>query len=112
MGLFNLLPLWEETAHRCLNCGVCTFLCPTCYCFDTYDELDILGKNQEEDMLREALAREPDHVGSLTNLGTVLLEQMRYDEALPVLERAHELDPGSHRILGLVTIARQGPRRP
>jgi len=59
----------------------------------------------------EALSREPDHAGSLANLGAVLLGQERYDEALPFLERAHELDPGSHRILGLLTMARQGPRR-
>ncbi|MFH2129206.1 MAG: 4Fe-4S dicluster domain-containing protein [bacterium] len=34
--LFNL-PLWEELAERCLNCGICTHLCPTCYCFDLLD---------------------------------------------------------------------------
>jgi len=37
MGLFEL-DLWEETAARCLNCGICTYLCPTCYCFDILDE--------------------------------------------------------------------------
>ncbi len=37
MALFEL-PLWEETAARCLNCGICTYLCPTCYCFDLLDE--------------------------------------------------------------------------
>ncbi|MDI3542955.1 MAG: hypothetical protein PWP57_558 [Candidatus Atribacteria bacterium] len=25
---------WNELSWRCLNCGACTFLCPTCYCFD------------------------------------------------------------------------------
>ncbi len=29
---------WEELAERCLGCGVCTFLCPTCHCFGLYDE--------------------------------------------------------------------------
>ncbi|MDA8229484.1 MAG: 4Fe-4S dicluster domain-containing protein [Desulfitobacterium hafniense] len=33
-------PLWNELAQKCLNCGVCTFLCPTCHCFD------ISGKKQ------------------------------------------------------------------
>lgn len=37
MGLYGL-DVWEEVAQRCLNCGVCTFLCPTCYCFDILDE--------------------------------------------------------------------------
>lgn len=32
-------PLWGKTAARCLSCGICTFLCPTCYCFDIQDEL-------------------------------------------------------------------------
>jgi ferredoxin len=30
--------LWGEVALRCLGCGVCTYLCPTCHCFDIVDE--------------------------------------------------------------------------
>jgi sulfhydrogenase subunit beta (sulfur reductase) len=30
---------WDEIAAGCLNCGVCTFLCPTCWCFDIQDEV-------------------------------------------------------------------------
>jgi sulfhydrogenase subunit beta (sulfur reductase) len=30
--------IWEEIAERCLGCGVCTYLCPTCHCFDIQDE--------------------------------------------------------------------------
>jgi len=30
---------WEKAAAKCISCGVCTFLCPTCYCFDINDEL-------------------------------------------------------------------------
>jgi sulfhydrogenase subunit beta (sulfur reductase) len=29
---------WEEVQQSCLGCGVCTFLCPTCFCFDIVDE--------------------------------------------------------------------------
>ena len=32
-------PLWDKVAEFCLNCGACTFLCPTCYCFDIQDEV-------------------------------------------------------------------------
>lgn len=32
-------PFWEEIASSCINCGACTFLCPTCYCFDIQDEV-------------------------------------------------------------------------
>jgi ferredoxin len=30
--------LWESLAAKCVSCGICTFLCPTCYCFDINDE--------------------------------------------------------------------------
>jgi ferredoxin len=30
---------WEEVSAKCISCGVCTLLCPTCYCFDINDEL-------------------------------------------------------------------------
>ena len=30
-------PLWEELYKPCLACGTCTFVCPTCQCYDTKD---------------------------------------------------------------------------
>lgn len=33
--------LWEATARRCYSCGSCNLSCPTCYCFNTYDELEM-----------------------------------------------------------------------
>jgi ferredoxin len=36
-------PSWTATAEGCLNCGVCTFFCPTCHCFDIQDEQDEAG---------------------------------------------------------------------
>lgn len=32
-------PFWEEVAFSCINCGTCTYLCPTCWCFDIQDEI-------------------------------------------------------------------------
>jgi len=29
---------WERVHESCLNCGTCTFCCPTCHCFDIQDE--------------------------------------------------------------------------
>lgn len=29
---------WKNIAMRCLGCGTCTYLCPTCHCFDIQDE--------------------------------------------------------------------------
>ncbi|TET93390.1 MAG: 4Fe-4S ferredoxin [Desulfobacteraceae bacterium] len=36
--LFNA-PFWDDVAFACINCGTCTFLCPTCWCFDIQDEV-------------------------------------------------------------------------
>ncbi len=37
-ALFNA-EFWEEVQFACINCGVCTFVCPTCWCFDIQDEV-------------------------------------------------------------------------
>lgn len=31
-------PFWEDVALACLGCGACSYLCPTCHCFDIVDE--------------------------------------------------------------------------
>jgi sulfhydrogenase subunit beta (sulfur reductase) len=33
--------VWEELGERCLSCGSCSHVCPTCYCFDVADEVDL-----------------------------------------------------------------------
>ncbi len=35
-------PFWHDISFACLNCGTCTYLCPTCWCFDIQDE--VFGK--------------------------------------------------------------------
>lgn len=30
---------WDRVQEPCLNCGTCTFVCPTCHCFDIQDEV-------------------------------------------------------------------------
>ena len=32
-------PFWEDAAFACINCGTCTYACPTCWCFDIQDEV-------------------------------------------------------------------------
>lgn len=36
--------LWEAQTKKCVLCGACNFVCPTCYCFDVVDETDLAGK--------------------------------------------------------------------
>jgi len=38
-GMFDS-PLWDEESMSCLRCGICTYLCPSCHCFDINDEVD------------------------------------------------------------------------
>lgn len=38
-GVF-LSPYWQEQVESCISCKICTFLCPTCYCFDVRDRRD------------------------------------------------------------------------
>ncbi len=33
-------PLWAEQSLRCVGCGACAFVCPTCVCFDIQEEAD------------------------------------------------------------------------
>jgi ferredoxin len=48
-GLRDLLmrnldhPRWDDVADRCLTCGNCTMVCPTCFCTTTEDTSDLTG---------------------------------------------------------------------
>jgi len=37
--------LWDELGKQCLSCGMCTLVCPTCYCFDVVDDIDLSLNN-------------------------------------------------------------------
>jgi ferredoxin len=40
-------PHWEEVGARCLTCGNCTMVCPTCFCMTVEDSVDLAGRNAE-----------------------------------------------------------------
>ena len=40
-------PQWQAVADRCLSCGNCTMVCPTCFCTTVEDHSDLAGLNAE-----------------------------------------------------------------
>ena len=40
-------PHWDDVAARCLTCGNCTMVCPTCFCTTTEDVTDLTGDHAE-----------------------------------------------------------------
>ena len=44
---FTEHPRWDEVASRCLTCGNCTMVCPTCFCSTVEDVTDLKGDHAE-----------------------------------------------------------------
>jgi ferredoxin len=65
-------PLWSEVADRCLTCGNCTMVCPTCFCTTTEDST-ALGTGESQRSQRWASCFEADfsylHGGSVRASG-------------------------------------------
>ena len=40
-------PHWDDVASRCLTCGNCTMVCPTCFCTSTSEVTDLTGQHAE-----------------------------------------------------------------
>ena len=38
---------WDDVASRCLTCGNCTMVCPTCFCTSVEDVSDLAGEEAE-----------------------------------------------------------------
>ncbi|QEE17880.1 4Fe-4S dicluster domain-containing protein [Promethearchaeum syntrophicum] len=38
-GLFES-DIWSVVSRKCLSCGACSYICPTCHCFDVQDKYD------------------------------------------------------------------------
>jgi ferredoxin len=43
-------PRWQDVADRCLSCGNCTLVCPTCFCTSVEDSSDLTGAETERSM--------------------------------------------------------------
>ena len=44
-------PRWDDVADRCLTCGNCTMVCPTCFCHTVEDVTDLAGEEAERSRL-------------------------------------------------------------
>lgn len=42
-------PYWDEIAERCLTCGNCTMVCPTCFCMNIQDSTNLTGTTAERE---------------------------------------------------------------
>ena len=40
-------PRWDDVAERCLSCGNCTMVCPTCFCSSVEETTDLTGEHAE-----------------------------------------------------------------
>jgi len=57
-------PVWETLTQQCVDCAICTFLCPTCHCFDIQDEGDSAGGSRVrlwDSCARQDFTRMPVH---------------------------------------------------
>ncbi len=41
--------IWKELGDRCLACGNCSMVCPTCYCYDVADTVCLGGRDGTRD---------------------------------------------------------------
>jgi Fe-S-cluster-containing hydrogenase component 2 len=44
-------PRWDQVADRCISCGNCTMVCPTCFCTTVEDTTDLEGEHVERRQL-------------------------------------------------------------
>ncbi|QEU90116.1 4Fe-4S dicluster domain-containing protein [Streptomyces kanamyceticus] len=47
MGSSLAAERWDDVASRCLTCGNCTMVCPTCFCATTEEVTDLTGDHEE-----------------------------------------------------------------
>jgi sulfhydrogenase subunit beta (sulfur reductase) len=40
--------VWDRLAKECFTCGICSYVCPLCYCFEENDRIDITAHTTED----------------------------------------------------------------
>lgn len=54
MDAFHSDGFWDELGGRCLSCTACSAVCPTCYCFDIVDTLEVDGRSGRRERVWDA----------------------------------------------------------
>ena len=65
-------PRWDDVAERCLSCGNCTLVCPTCFCSTVEDTTDLAGGETERERVWDScftLGHSYIHGGSVRGTG-------------------------------------------
>jgi ferredoxin len=71
-------PHWSAVAERCLTCGNCTMVCPTCFCTTVEDTTDLSGNHAERWRIWDScFTIDYAHIagGSLRNTGAARYRQ-------------------------------------
>jgi len=45
-------PIWKKWGDKCLNCGTCAMVCPTCYCHGVEESIDVNLKTGHKDRVQ------------------------------------------------------------
>lgn len=45
-------PIWKKWGDKCLNCGTCAMVCPTCYCYGVEHSVDVNLKTARKECVR------------------------------------------------------------
>ena len=45
-------PLWKKWGDKCLNCGSCAMVCPTCYCHGVEETIDVGLKSSQKERVQ------------------------------------------------------------
>jgi len=58
-------PHWDDVAARCLTCGNCTAVCPTCFCTDMDDQISLDGSTSTRTRVWDTcFSQEYSHLGA------------------------------------------------
>ena len=49
--------IWDELEKICMGCGICTYVCPLCYCFDVEDQTDYSIRSTDSGLSTGACSR-------------------------------------------------------